>query len=86
MLLPVSSVIDGVETGDIDGFTQKSLPLRIDKSSILVTSNFGSYGEGNFISRKVITDANGKQTVQDTNDSANDFEVKQHGQKSYPKK
>lgn len=86
MILPVSSIIDGVETADVDGFMQKSLPLRIDKSRISVTSMMGSYGQGDFVSRKVITDANGKQTVQDTNDSEKDFVVTQHGQKSYPKK
>lgn len=84
MIMPVSAVIDGVETGDVDWMSQKSLPAIIDKSSILVTN--GDSGGGQFISRKVITDANGKQTVQDTNDSANDFEIKVHGQKSYPKK
>ncbi len=85
LLLPVSSVIDGVETGSKDAFMMKVLPDRVDRSAILINTGFSGF-DGQFIHRKQITNAAGTATVQDTNNSADDFEIIVHGQKSYPKK
>lgn len=87
LLLPMSAVIDGVETGCVDNLFHKVLPDRIDRGSVLIQDD-GLYGgfRGQFVQRKRVTGANGKETVVDTNNSTNDFEVIEHGQKSYPKK
>lgn len=87
LLLPVSAVIDGAETGCVDNLFHKVLPDRIDRGSVLIQDD-GLYGGfcGQFVQRKRVTGANGKETVVDTNNSTNDFEVIAHGQKSYPKK
>lgn len=87
LLLPVSSIIDGVETGSNDEFYRKVLPDRVDRGSILINSG-GLYGgfDGQFIKRKRTTDASGNIVVTDTNNSTDDFEIIEHGQKSYPKK
>lgn len=86
LLLPVSSVIDGVETGSIDNLFRKVLPDRVDRGAILINSG-GLYGgfDGQFIKRKRITGEDGRTIVSDTNNSSNDFEILEHGQKSYPK-
>jgi|GEM_PF-499247 putative lipoprotein len=87
LLLPVSSVIDGVETGSVDNLFRKVLPDRVDRGAVLINSG-GLYGgfDGQFVKRKRTTDANGNQVICDTNNSYEDFEVIEHGQKSYPKK
>lgn len=86
LLLPVSSVIDGVETGSVDNLFRKVLPDKVDRGSVLINSG-GLYGgfDGQFVKRKRTTDANGNLVVADTNNSTADFEVIEHGQKSYPK-
>ncbi len=84
LLLPVSKIIDGVETGAKDNFFHKVLPDRIDRSSIQVNTAWGF--DGQFIRRKQVSGNGGKMTVADTNSSADDFEIIVHGQKSYPKK
>ncbi|MBU3809472.1 MAG: DUF4876 domain-containing protein [Candidatus Phocaeicola faecipullorum] len=87
LALPVSCIIDGVETGSINNLFHKVLPDKVDRGSILINSG-GLYGgfEGQFIKRREITDAQGNTTVKDTNNSTDDFEIIEHGQKSYPKK
>jgi len=82
LLLPKSKVVDGVETGTVDNLMRKVLPDAVDRSSILVNTAYGF--DGQFIQRKRVVE-NGIEKVQDTNDSSNDFEVIEHGQKSYPK-
>lgn len=86
LLLPVSSIIDGVETGSADNLFRKVLPDRVDRGSILVNTG-GLYGgfTGEFIKRKRTTDGVSVSVVVDTNNSTNDFEIIEHGQKSYPK-
>lgn len=81
--LPASAVVDGVETGAQGASVRKVLPAAIDQSSILVESDFGF--DGQFIKRKETTNANGVTIGKDTNNSAEDFEIIAHGQKSYPK-
>lgn len=87
LLLPMSAVIDGAETGCVDNLFHKVLPDRIDRGSVLIQDD-GLYGGfcGQFVQRKRVTDASGKETVVDTNNSTDDFEIIPHGQKSYPKK
>lgn len=79
-------VIDAVETGLKEEFYHKVLPNAIDRSSILIA---GSTYEGfleQFVQRKTVIDKDGKQTIQDTNNSTEDFVLNVGGQKSYPKK
>lgn len=83
LVLPVSCIIDGVETGAKDSFFRKVLPDNVDRGSIQVETAYGF--DGQFIQRKHAT-ANGKETLADTNNSSEDFEILPHGQKSYPKK
>ncbi len=87
LLLPVSSIIDGVETGSVDNMFRKVLPDRVDRGSILVNSG-GLHGgfDGQFIKRKYASGADGRNYPTDTNNSTNDFEIIPHGQKNYPKK
>lgn len=87
LLLPVSSIIDGVETGAADNLFRKVLPDRVDRGSVLISSGGFSGGfDGQFIKRKITIGTDGKSTVADTNNSTDDFEIIPHGQKSYPKK
>ena len=81
--LPASAVIDGVETGAQGAFVRKVLPTSIDQSSIQVETAYGF--DGQFIKRKEETNANGLTVAKDSNNSADDFEIIVHGQKSYPK-
>ncbi|MDM1499537.1 DUF4876 domain-containing protein [Myroides odoratimimus] len=79
-------VIDAVETGLKEEFYHKVLPNAIDRGSILIA---GSTYEGfleQFVQRKTVIDKDGKQTIQDTNNSTEDFVLNVGGQKSYPKK
>lgn len=87
LVIPQSCVIDGVETGDVEGLIRKVLPDNIDRGSVLVNTG-GMYGgfSGQFVKRIRTAGADGKVTVADTNNSSADFEVIEHGQKSYPKK
>lgn len=84
--LPSEYIIDAVETGCKDEFFHKVLPTSVDRSSILVDATMYTWFKEQFVQRKEIIDANGKPTLQDTNDSAKDFVVNVGGQKSYPKK
>lgn len=84
--LPAEYIIDAVETGCKDEFFRKVLPTSTDKSSILVDATMYEGFKEQFVQRKQIIDANGNPTVQDTNDSFNDFVVNVGGQKSYSKK
>lgn len=84
LLLPESSVIDGVETGSSDNFFRKVLPDIVDRGAILVNSGYGF--DGQFVKRKRVADASGNLIVSDTNNSYDDFEIIEHGQKSYPKR
>ncbi|MTG97607.1 DUF4876 domain-containing protein [Myroides sp. BIT-d1] len=84
--LPSDYVVDAVETGLKQEFYHKVLPNSIDRGSILVA---GSTYEGfleQFVQRKTVIDKDGKQTIQDTNNSTEDFILNVGGQKSYPKK
>lgn len=83
LVIPASCVIDGVETGGTDMFVRKVLPTSVDRSQILIDTFYGF--EGLFLQRKQTT-SGGKTTFADTNNSAEDFEVIEHGQKSYPAK
>ncbi len=85
--LPAKYIIDGVETGSTDGFYHKTLPVSVDKTKFTIPGSgmVGTGFDGHFIKRKEITDNKGKPTVQDTDDSANDYELLTGGQKSYPK-
>ena len=85
--LPVSYIIDAVETGVIDMHFKNILPLTIDKTPILNPST-GSFQEGfsgHFIKRKSSI-INGVKTIQDTNDSSQDYILLTGGQKDYPAK
>lgn len=86
--LPSKYIIDAVETGVTDNFYHKVLPATVDKSAFLIpgTGMPGDGFYGHFIQRKVTVSDSGKTSVQDTNDSANDFELKTGGAKNYPKK
>lgn len=84
--LPTNYIIDGVETGMKDQLYHKVLPTTVDRSAILIECD--AYYDGfleQFVQRKTIVDENGNTTVQDTNNSAEDFIVNVGGQKSYPK-
>lgn len=85
--LPTELIIDAVETCVADELYHKVLPNTVDRSAIGIpgTGMLGDGFYGHFIQRKQITE-NGKNTVQDTNDSENDFELKTGGAKNYPKK
>ena len=87
LVLPLSCVIDGVETGTRDNMFRKVLPDAVDRGSILIAGD-GLYGgfDGQFIKRRRTTDASGVTTIVDTNNSTSDFEIIEHGQKSYPAK
>lgn len=86
--LPSKWIIDGVETCAQGSLGHKGLPGFVDKSvkefpgSGIVGQGF----EGYFFYRKEIVKEDGSKTVQDTNDSANDYEVKKGGAKNYPAK
>lgn len=84
--LPTRLIIDAVETGCVNEFYHKVLPLTVDKSTILINDEFYGGFKEQFIQRKTITDGKGNSTVQDTNDSAKDFVINVGGQKNYPKK
>lgn len=84
--LPNAYIIDAVETGLAEEFYHKVLPNSVDRGSILVAgSTYGAFLE-QFVQRKSIIDKNGKETVQDTNNSTDDYILNVGGQKSYPKK
>lgn len=85
LLMPVTAIIDGVETGYQNNLIHKALPTSVDRSAILVNTGMSGF-DGQFIKRKEVIDAKGRRTVQDTNNSGEDFEIIVHGQKSYPKK
>lgn len=84
LLLPETCVIDGVETGSADNFFRKVLPDIVDRGAVLVNSGYGF--DGQFVKRKRVTDSTGNMIVSDTNNSYDDFEIIEHGQKSYPRK
>lgn len=84
--LPASLIIDAVETGVIDTHFGNVLPLSVDKNPFLVPSS-GSFQEGfsgHLIKRKTIT-VNGVETIQDTNNSQEDYVLLQGGN-DYPAK
>jgi len=85
--LPTEYIIDAVETGMQDQLYHKVLPTSVDRSAILIECD--AYYDGfleQFVQRKTIVDESGNTTVQDTNNSEEDFVVNVGGQKSYPKK
>lgn len=83
LVIPTSWIVDGVEATCAGYMTHKVLPLHVDKSYIEVKDS-GIHGgfKNQFVKRKAATTG----YLQDTNDTANDFEVIPFGQKNYPKK
>lgn len=71
--IPVSDIIDGLETVSSASITaaSKRLPIAIDAGMITVGANYS----GKSVRRKVKTVINGKTIFVDTNNSSNDFEV-----------
>lgn len=84
--LPSEYVIDAAETGLKNEFYHKVLPNSIDRGSVLIAGSTYEGFQEQFVQRKTIIDKNGKQTIQDTNNSSEDFVLNVGGQKNYPKK
>lgn len=71
--VPVTDIIDGVETVGSAAITaaSKRLPIMIDAGMITVGANYS----GKSVRRKVKSVINGRTIFVDTNNSSNDFEV-----------
>lgn len=84
VILPINTIIDGVEIGAVGALVHKALPNNIDRGTILIDDTPGMMGgfKGLFVQRKTAE----KGYLQDTNNSSDDFVVIPNGQKNYIKK
>lgn len=83
--IPTNCVIDAVETGLKDQFYHKVIPNELDRGAILVEGSSYSNFREQFIKRRIVLNKKGEETIQDSNNSTEDFIVQVGGQKSYPK-
>lgn len=83
LVIPTEWVIDGCETAPQD-FVRKVLPASIDRTRINVPD--ANRMMGGFKQILVVRKADADGKLIDTNDSANDFEVTEVGDRHYPKK
>lgn len=84
LIIPTSWIVDGVQTGAKDYYYHDVLPPSVDRGKVLLNEDemmFGGF-HSLFVKRKAAADG----YLQDTNNSTDDFEVIEGGQKNYPKK
>lgn len=84
LIIPTSWIIDGVQTGAKDYYYHDVLPTFVDRGSVLLNEDEMMMGgfHSFFVKRKAAAEG----YLQDTNNSTDDFEIIEGGQKNYPKK
>lgn len=84
VILPINTIVDGVEIGAKGQLVHKALPTNIDRGAVLIDDTPGMMGgfKSLFVQRKTAE----KGYLQDTNNSTEDFIVVPDGQKNYIKK